>query len=104
MLNREIAWHLQTVSVLLELNKEYFFKIKAYRNAAREIKRLPRPVGAMLEDGSLAHVEGIGPCILAMVRELVITGHSSLLEELSAIRGTEPLVAERVIADQNSFI
>ena len=82
MLNREIAWHLQTISVLLELKQENFFKIKAYCNAAREVKRLNRPVGAMLEDGSFAHVAGIGPGIISVVQELTATGESSLLREL----------------------
>lgn len=82
MLNREIAWHLQTISVLLELSDENPFKVRAYSNAARELKRLSRPVPAMLEDGSIEHVEGIGPGILKVIQELVATGQSSLLQEL----------------------
>lgn len=82
MLNREIAWHLQTISVLLDLNDENPFKVRAFRNAARELKRLSRPIPAMLDDGSIEHVAGVGSGILKVVRELVATGQSSLLQEL----------------------
>ncbi|MTI96178.1 MAG: PHP domain-containing protein [Firmicutes bacterium] len=82
MLNRELSWHLHTISVLLELSDENFFKVRAFRNASREIKRLTRPVTAMLEDGSIEHVEGVGSGIIGVLRELVETGKSSLLDEL----------------------
>ena len=43
---------------------------------------LPGSVAAALADGSLAATRGIGPATLAIVRELLETGSSSLLEDL----------------------
>ncbi len=82
MLNREIAWHLQTISVLLELNDDDDDKIAAFSNVARELKRLSSPVPAMLEDGSIEHVGGINSDILEVIQELIAKGQSSLLQEL----------------------
>ncbi len=82
MLNRELAWHLQTISVLLELNDDDDDKITAFSNVAREMKRLSRPVPAMLEDGSIEHLEGINSEILEVIRQLVSEGQSSLLQQL----------------------
>lgn len=84
MLNREFAWQLETISVLMELSNENPFKIRAFRHAAREIRRISRPVAAMLEDGSIEHVEGIGAGIRRVLEELQATGQASLLRELRA--------------------
>lgn len=82
MHNREVAWHLQTISILLEIKGENPFKSRAYSNAARSVKRLTRPVSEKVADGSFANVQGIGPGIMAVVQELIAQGESSLLTEL----------------------
>jgi DNA polymerase (family 10) len=56
----------------------------AFRHAAREIRRMPQPVGAMLEDGSIELVEGIGAGIRKVLEELQATGQANLLKELRA--------------------
>lgn len=84
MHNVEIAWTLKEISDLLEFKGENFFKIRAYRQAARTLASLPAPVEEMYHNGSLKNVPGIGKNILAKIGEMLATEKCVFLENLRA--------------------
>lgn len=82
---RTAAAALTRIAELLELRGDNPFKTRAYHNAARALAGLDADdLGPPLRDGSLEAVPGLGPGTLAVVRDLVETGESRLLAELSA--------------------
>ncbi len=82
---RTAAAALTRVAELLELRGDNPFKTRAYHNAARALSALDADdLGPPLRDGSLERVPGLGPGTLAVVRDLVETGASRLLDELGA--------------------
>lgn len=82
MQNFEIARAFEEMADLLELKGEDFFKVRAYRRAARALAGLDEPVGHLYRGGKLAGVPGIGKNILAKIGEMVSTGKMQKLEEL----------------------
>jgi len=82
---RTAAAALTRIAELLELRGDNPFKTRAYHNAARALSALDADdLAPLLHDGSLEAVPGLGPGTLAVVRDLVMTGESRLLSELSA--------------------
>ncbi|HEU4700352.1 MAG TPA: DNA polymerase/3'-5' exonuclease PolX [Gemmatimonadales bacterium] len=79
---KAVAHVLEQIAALLELKGENAFRLRAFRSAARTIANHPADLREALADGTLAATKGIGPATLQIVRELVETGRSSLLEEL----------------------
>jgi DNA polymerase (family 10) len=71
---------------IMEILGEDRFRINSYRTVARTILELPADVEAMLEDGKLAEVPGIGKSSLAKIEEFVKTGevkaHQDLLTKI----------------------
>lgn len=84
MHNVEIAWAFNELADLMELKGEDFFKIRAYRQAARTIAGLEEPVEEMYRRKTLARVPGIGKNITAKVGELVEKGKMDKLEKIRA--------------------
>lgn len=85
MRNVEAAWIFYELADLLELKGEDFFKIRAYRNAARILNGLDRPLVEIWQEGGLVKIPGIGKNIAAKINELLSTGslkkHEELLQE-----------------------
>lgn len=85
MRNVEVAWIFRELADLLELKGEDFFKIRAYRNAARILNGLDKPLVEIWQEGGLAKIPGIGKNIAAKINELLSTGsmkkHEELLQE-----------------------
>lgn len=85
MHNIEVARVLGELADLLELKGEEFFKVRAYRKAARVVAGLPEPVKIIRQSGQLGKVPGIGKNIAAKIDELMTTGkckkHEELLQE-----------------------
>src|SRR5690606_1362288 len=77
-----VAAALERIAAYLELTGENPFRVRAFRTAAASIEGFPGSLEDALADGSLAQAKGIGPAILQVVSELVLTGQSSMLEEL----------------------
>ncbi len=77
-----VAHVLEQIAAFLEFRGENAFRVRAFRNAAKAVLGLPGSVADALADNSLAAIRGIGPATLAIVKEFLDTGHSSLLEEL----------------------
>ncbi|MCL6449267.1 MAG: DNA polymerase/3'-5' exonuclease PolX, partial [Armatimonadetes bacterium] len=82
--NCEVAWAFQELADLLEFKGEDFFKVRAYRRAAKALAGLPAPVEDLYRRGELAGVPGIGKNILAKIGEMVTAGKMRKLEELRA--------------------
>src|SRR5271155_3048044 len=74
------------MAVLLELDSQNPFRIRAYERAAETIAGLPRPVQGLSRDELLA-VPGIGKGIADHIEELSRLG---TLEELEALRKKSP--------------
>jgi len=79
---KDVARGLEEIARFLELKGENPFRVRAYRTAARAIATLPGELETALSSGALAEVKGVGPAILQIVRELVTTGRSRVLEDL----------------------
>ncbi len=78
----QIARIIDEMGTLLEVRGENAFRCRAYHNAAQALKGLPADLTAMIQDGSLAEVPGIGETMLAKIVELVTTGHLPSYEKL----------------------
>lgn len=81
--SRTAAHVLSQISAYLELVGDNPFKARAYKQAARGILAAGTDdVGTLLRSGALKDVPGVGPATLAVIRDLVQTGESRLLEQL----------------------
>ncbi|MBS1220289.1 MAG: polymerase, partial [Proteobacteria bacterium] len=91
--NADIAALFDEIADRLEIQGANPFRIRAYRNAARTLGELPQEARALLEKGEdLTRLPGIGDDLAAKVREIVDTGHCSLLDRLR--RELPPAVTE----------
>jgi len=82
--SRSAAHVLSQIGALLRLKGEQRFKAKAYQGAARALIALDTDdLGPLLRSGELADTPGIGPATLSVVRDLVETGESRYLNQLS---------------------
>src|SRR6478609_921362 len=77
-----VAKTLERIASLLELKGENPFRIRAFTTAEKAVNGLPGTLAEALEDGSLAGTKGVGPATLQLIKELVQTGRSTMLEEL----------------------
>lgn len=82
--SRSAAHVLTQIGALLQLKGEQRFKARAYAGAARALIALDTDdLGPLLQSGELADTPGIGPATLSVVRDLVETGESRYLNQLS---------------------
>ncbi|OUN01009.1 MAG: hypothetical protein BAA04_07750 [Firmicutes bacterium ZCTH02-B6] len=107
MKNLELAWILEEIGDLLDLQGENPFKVRAYRRAARTIELLPEDIEAVWRRGELGKVEGIGKALEEKINEWLSTGvmtyHAELkaqlppgLRELTRVPGVGPKLAQRL--------
>jgi len=82
MKNAEVAALLTRIADLLEIRGENFFKIRAYREAVRQIDNLTTDVETLLGSGQLREVPGIGEAIEKKIAEYVTTGQLEFLSQL----------------------
>ncbi|MFZ5595789.1 MAG: DNA polymerase/3'-5' exonuclease PolX [Bacillota bacterium] len=82
--NLEIARCFNELADLLEFRGDDFFKIRAYRQAARVISGLDRRVEDLYREKTLIRVPGIGKNIVAKIGELLEKGSMDKLEKLRA--------------------
>lgn len=81
MQNAEIAKVLDDVAEMLEVRGENFFRVRAYRNAARAIRDHPGSA-AELDEEALQEIPGIGADLAGKIVTLVKTGDFDLHREL----------------------
>src|SRR4030088_734001 len=75
---------LNRVADLLEIRGENFFKIRAYREAVRQLDNLTTEVEDLIHEGKLKEVHGIGEAIEKKIVEYVTTGQLEFLTKLEA--------------------
>ncbi|MEA3274214.1 MAG: DNA polymerase/3'-5' exonuclease PolX [Pseudomonadota bacterium] len=81
--NDDIADVFDEIADLLEIQGENPFRIRAYRNAAREVRALPREVVQLLEKGEdLTRLPGIGEALAGKIEEMARTGSCRALKKL----------------------
>lgn len=73
---------LEQIAAFLELKGETRFRIQAYQNAARALAGFTGDIAGGVQSGALASIKGVGPATLEVVRDLIATGRSSVLDEL----------------------
>ena len=78
----EIARLFEEIGILLELQAENPFKIRAYHNAARALENLEEDLDIIVKEGRLREVSGIGEHIAEKISTLVLTGRLSYYEDL----------------------
>lgn len=80
----EVAAALENIADLLEIDGANPFRVRAYRNAARVVRDLPRDVAAMCAAGEdLAELPGIGRDLADKIAEIALTGDSAMRRELT---------------------
>jgi len=83
--NADIAAIFDEIADLLEIQGENPFRIRAYRNAARQMESMGMPAADMVAKGEdLTELPGIGDDLAAKIREMVETGKCKALEKLRA--------------------
>ena len=93
MHNNDVAELFDRLADLLEIEGANPFRVRAYRNAARLIRSLPRDVADMVAAGEdLTRLPGIGEDLAGKIKTIVETGTLPLLEEEA--RKVPPELAE----------
>lgn len=82
--NNDIATMFNQLADLLEIEGANPFRVRAYRNAARQITGLPHELSDMVTEGEdLSALPAIGEDLAAKIEEIVTTGRFPMLEEVS---------------------
>ena len=83
--NEEIAELFEQLGMMLEMQGESVFKIRAYQRAARAIEGLSFPLAQAVVDGQkLTGIPGIGKAISEKIHELVTTGQVRTYERVKS--------------------
>lgn len=91
--NADIAAVFEEIADLLEIQGDNPFRIRAYRNAARQIQSLGAPAADMVARGEdLTELPAIGTDLAAKIAEIVKTGKCQALEKLC--KKVPPTLAE----------
>lgn len=81
--NARVAELFDDIADLLEIEQQNPFRIRAYRNAARELRTRGQDIAAMVARGEdLDELPGIGADLAGKICEIVNTGRCSMLDEL----------------------
>jgi DNA polymerase (family X) len=78
-----IAVALQEIAALLELKGgNDRFKARAYQNGARVLAGMTEDIGAVIDGNRLTSMRGIGDALASQIKQLFLTGESSVLRGL----------------------
>jgi len=75
---------LERIALLLELQGENPFKVRAYHNGARALELLEGDLATLVRENGLKGVAGIGEALRDKISTLVLTGRLPYYEELCA--------------------
>ena len=75
---------LERIALLLELQGENPFKIRAYHNGARALEMLEDDLGTLVREDKLKGIPGIGDALREKIGTLVTTGKLPYYDELVA--------------------
>lgn len=73
---------LREIGMLLELEGENPFKVRAYENGARALEGAPEEVADLLSSGRLGELPGIGKALAEKIADLHRTGTTEVLERV----------------------
>ena len=83
MNNDKIAQTLEQLADLMEFQGANAFRLRAYRNGARNIRDMTESIETLVTDGAdLVKYDGIGKSVAAKCRELVETGALKQLQDI----------------------
>ena len=77
-----VARALRELGMLLEVQGENPFKVRAYENGARALEDLPGGLDEVIAAGTLTELPGIGKALAAKIEELAGTGRLALLDRV----------------------
>ena len=81
--NADVAAIFNEIADLLELEEANPFRVRAYRSTAHVVGDLSRDIVTMVNQGEdLTELPGVGDDLAGTIREIVTTGHSTLLADL----------------------
>ncbi|HEX3034063.1 MAG TPA: DNA polymerase/3'-5' exonuclease PolX [Thermodesulfobacteriota bacterium] len=80
--NREIGEIFDKMADLLDILEENQFRVRAYRNAARNIEELGDDIEDVAERGGLTEIPGVGSDLAEKIREYIATRKIKDYEEL----------------------
>ncbi|MCB9307232.1 MAG: PHP domain-containing protein [Lewinellaceae bacterium] len=83
MTNKQIAGAFDELANLMELHEEDDFRIRSYRNAYLNLRKIDRPLADMT-DAEIKSIKGVGPAIAGKIRELADSGKMATLEKYRA--------------------
>lgn len=78
----DVAHLFDEIAILLELQGENPFKVRAYHNAARSLENLEEELEGVIKENRLQDLPGIGESLAEKIATLVLTGHLPYYEEL----------------------
>ena len=87
-----MAASLREIAALLATSGASRFKVRAFERGARTIESTSGDLPALVAASDLTQLPGIGPVLSSTIAEIVLTGRSSLLEDLK--KRLPPGVAE----------
>ncbi|MCR4332608.1 MAG: type-X family DNA polymerase, partial [Sulfuricaulis sp.] len=91
--NADIATLFEEIADLLEIENANPFRVRAYRNAARQLQGMGVAASDMVAGGEdLTELPGIGEDLAAKIQEIVETGKCQFLEKLR--QKTPPTITE----------
>jgi DNA polymerase (family 10) len=72
------------IAVLLDLQGESTFKIRAYQNGARALETISEPLEVLVAEKRLGTIKGIGESLQQKITEMVTTGKLEYYDQLKA--------------------
>lgn len=82
MTNDDVVRFLEAIANTLEIKGERPYRIRAYREAARQVDALEEDVAALAAERRLTTIPRVGASLAARMQELIETGKSSFLSDL----------------------
>jgi DNA polymerase (family X) len=80
----EVIELLESIARLLELKGENVFKIRAYTNAVRTLETFAGDFAALVKEGQLGQIGGIGAALEEKITQFATTGNLPYFENLKA--------------------
>ena len=80
--NKKVANIFKEISLLLSLQDENPFRIRAYEKASQNIEGLSEDVSVLIKENRLTSIPGIGEDLASKIKEIVSTGTLKYYEDL----------------------
>ncbi|MEN6522043.1 MAG: DNA polymerase/3'-5' exonuclease PolX [Armatimonadota bacterium] len=83
MRKEDVVEMLNDIADMLEMKGESAFRVRAYREAARQVELLQEDITVLAVQGRLTDIHGIGESIAGKITEYVTTGRSTYRDQLA---------------------